>query len=398
MICAGLIGLSTSLARRQERRTKAETAKTEGVKKEEPAKKDAGAEPKKTSDDPFLNPPTVAQKPKPESNKKFEYRKDEKDEAVSRGFAALGQVVAASNQAGRGSLILEGGGVNGKHGAHDLYFYWSLERVCVIYGAEKVGGIDWYEAGAHTLVTRQSSNGTWAVGGSYGVEVNTSFAVLFLLKSNLARDLSGRVQNKLDTIMKSTNQPVANATVPNPKSTLPPGIENKNTAPAVPFNPGAASEAAALAFKLIKSESDKEFAANLKILHDSRGSNFTEAMITAANRLDGDRLKQTRQALADRMTRMTNETLRIAAKYDANYDEPELRRAAILAMAQKDDKKFIPDLIEAILDEEDIVVRAARAGLKSLTSQDFGPDNNASNGEKKIAKDKWLNWWDKQKK
>jgi hypothetical protein len=392
MICAGLIGLSTSIARRQERR-----AKTETPKKEEPPKKEVATEPKKTTpDDPFFNPPQVASKPKPEA-KKFEYRKDEKDEAVARAFTLLGQVVGASNQAGRGALILEGGGVAGKHGFHDLYFYWSLERVCVIYGVEKVGGVDWYEAGAHTLVARQGANGLWSVGGSFGAEVNTSFAVLFLLRSNLARDLSGRVQNKLDTIMTNRERPNSTSPSPNPKTPAP-GSENPNKVPVVPVPTGAASEAATLAFKLIKSESDKEFAANLKILHDSKGSNFTEALITAANRLDGDRLKQTRQTLADRMTRMAPETLRSAAKYSAQYDEPELRRAAVLAMAQKDDKKFIPDLIEAILDEEDIVVRAAKAGLKSLTNQDFGPENNASVGEKKISKDQWQSWWDKQKK
>jgi HEAT repeats len=111
------------------------------------------------------------------------------------------------------------------------------------------------------------------------------------------------------------------------------------------------------------------------------------------NRLDGDRLKSARQALADRLTRMTADTLRAMAK----SDEPELRRATAIAMAQKDDKVFVPDLIAAIIDDEEVVVRAARAALKSLTGQDFGPRSNADIGERKIARDIWKNWWDKQK-
>jgi hypothetical protein len=389
MYCAGLIGLSTAMARRQERRTKAEAAN----KKEESPKKDSATEPKKTTpDDPFFNPPLApAKQPKAENNQP-NYRKDEKDEAVARAFAGLGQVVAASNQAGRGSLILEGER-GGKHGFHDLYFYWSLERVCVIYGYDKLGGVDWYEAGAHTLVSKQAANGTWLAGGSYGAEVHTSFAVLFLLKSNLARDLRGKVTNKLDTTMKNTKVPEKTTVASGPKDTLPPG-EKTNTTPIVPIAPGAVSEAATMAYQLIQSNTEKEWSTQLKKLNESRGVNFTEALVTAANRLDGDRLKQTRQALADRLARMTPETLRIYAK----SEEPELRRGALLGMAQKDDKKFIPDLIDAILDDEEIVIRAAKAGLRSLTEQDFGPANNANKGEKKLAFDDWQIWLKKQKK
>jgi hypothetical protein len=146
---------------------------------------------------------------------------------------------------------------------------------------------------------------------------------------------------------------------------------------------------------LLRIEDDKAWTTLLNKLRDAKGSNHTEALVTAANQMDpGDRLKDTRQALAERLSRMTTETLRAMAK----SDEAELRRGALLAMAMKDDKQFIPDLIAATLDDEEIVLRAVRAGLKSLTGQDFGPGANADSGEKKIAKDAWQSWWDKQKK
>jgi hypothetical protein len=157
MFCPGLIGLSTAIARRQERRAKDEA-------------------------------------PKKDNKKPVRYMSDEMDKAVSKAWIGLGKIVAASAKEKQGALVLEGG----IQGFHDLYFYWSLECVCVIYGIEKLGGVDWYETGAHTLVTRQAANGLWTTGGSYGPEVNTSFALLFLLRSNLVRDLSGKVQIKLD--------------------------------------------------------------------------------------------------------------------------------------------------------------------------------------------------------
>ena len=64
----------------------------------------------------------------------------------------------------------------------------------------------------------------------------------------------------------------------------------------------------------------------------------------------------------------------------------------------KDDKAHVPDLIERITDTDDLVVRAAKAGLKSLTSQDFGPDAGASDAQKRVAADAWKAWLAKQKK
>jgi HEAT repeat protein len=76
-------------------------------------------------------------------------------------------------------------------------------------------------------------------------------------------------------------------------------------------------------------------------------------------------------------------------------EDAEMRRGAVLAAAMKDDKAHVPDLIDRLTDEEEVVVRAARAGLKSLTSQDFGPKNGATKAECKAAAAAWRAWWAK---
>ena len=111
-------------------------------------------------------------------------------------------------------------------------------------------------------------------------------------------------------------------------------------------------------------------------------------------RLDGDQKKQAREALAERLTRMTADTLRTMLK----GEDTELRRGAALACAMKDDKSHVPDLIEKLADADDLVVRAAKAGLKSLTAQDFGPPAAASESQKQAAIVAWKDWWAKQKK
>jgi hypothetical protein len=119
-------------------------------------------------------------------------------------------------------------------------------------------------------------------------------------------------------------------------------------------------------------------------------------LVLAANRLERDKKKQVRDALVERLYRMTPETLRAMSK----ANEPELRRAACLAGAMRDDKTHVPDLIARITDVDDGVVRAARAGLKSLTGEDFGPDSNATDEAKQQAAVRWKFWYstDGQKK
>lgn len=375
MHCAGLIGLATWIGRRDDARAKADPGK------KDPPKGEPGGPPKNPGD-PFFNPPA---KPKDAEPKKNPPRaQDAFDRAADFGLRGLGVHLADSARAGGGALVIKSDG----HGQHDLYFLWSVERVGVIFGLEKIGGVNWYEAGAHSLVRAQGADGSWGAGG-YGAEVNTAFALLFLSKANLARGLNAKGDFATDTTLK-TERPSGSDS----KGSAPGGGAGGPIEPA-PILPGpAAGEAATLAAQLILA-AEKDWTTVLHKLRDAKGIVHTQALVTAVGRLDGDKRKLAREALAERLTRMTAKSLREMAK----VEDAEWRRAALLAMAMKDDKGHIPDLIAAIEDEEDIVVRAARAGLRSLTGgEDFGPGATSTAGEKAIAAARWREWLDKQKK
>lgn len=85
--------------------------------------------------------------------------------------------------------------------ANDYYFLWSLERVGVIYGAETIGGVDWYEWGAGHLLAAQRPDGSWQ--GSYSPTIDTSFAILFLTRANMAGDLTAKLQGSGDPVTPS---------------------------------------------------------------------------------------------------------------------------------------------------------------------------------------------------
>lgn len=377
MTCAGLLGLSTGYARREERLQKL----AEKDKKPEPGPSD---QPK--SNDPFFSPPNKAPvkgpaRPAP----------DRLDFAAARGMANLGAALVRSVQAGRGRLLHD----TMTLGQADLYFFWSVERVGVIYGLDKIGGVDWYEAGAETIVRLQRADGSWPDSGGGNAQVSTAFSLLFLSKSNVVRDLSQKVQ-KTEVELRGGAGPgeakVAPGESKEPGANVPnPAVEAK---PKLALPIPVETEYGRMALDLVQA-TPLEWNKKLQKLRDAKGSDNTMALAIAIPRLEGDRKKDAREALAERLTRMTPDTLRRFMK----SEDPELRRGAVLAAAMTDDKAYIVDLIDCLMDEDELVVRAARAGLKSLSGgKDFGPQPGASRLDREAAVKNWRQWWATQKK
>jgi HEAT repeat protein len=153
------------------------------------------------------------------------------------------------------------------------------------------------------------------------------------------------------------------------------------------------AEAARLGAALVFAPPEKQ-AELLARYREQKGVVYTEGLANALAQLDGPILSSAREALAERLTRMKASTLR-----DRLSDpRAELRRAAALAWAMKDDRSAIPELIALLEDSEELVVRAAKAGLKSLAGQDFGPGRGAKASERAAAVTAWKSWWQNQQK
>jgi HEAT repeats len=336
-----------------------------------------------------------------------------KDEAIKKGLQRLGQYLADGGDQmvipplpfpkdNRMQKQFKLGALHRNH-----YFLWSVERVGVIYGLETIGNIDWYAWGAEGLVLTQNADGSWAGGGAIGSgsDIDTPFALLFLNRANFTKDLTATLKDKVrdpGTVTLKGGTGDLQKTPGSQDSSLatdPPGANLPDPTPAVKPNvPSAArptdfnAEADRLAAELAgAAASDRK--AVLNRLRDTKGAVFTEGLLRAMPKLDGDSLKEAREALAQRLTRMTGGTLREMLA-DANT---ELRRAAALACATKGDRSHVPDLIAALEDNETLVSRAAHAALKSLTSQDFGPEADAGAAEKTKAVLAWRDWWNKNK-
>jgi hypothetical protein len=72
----------------------------------------------------------------------------------------------------------------------------------MLYGLSKINDKDWYHWGAEVLVEAQQKEGSWT-GGNYPGTMpmaDTCFALLFLKRANLAKDLTVKLQSKLQLL------------------------------------------------------------------------------------------------------------------------------------------------------------------------------------------------------
>ncbi len=329
-----------------------------------------------------------------------------KDRGVIKALVALGTVIGDPADAQGANLNL------GKQSPKAYYFLWSLERVAAIYGLETIDKKDWYNWGVDVVLASQLNDGSWR-GEFPDGGVDTCFALLFLRKSNLAKDLTLLVGGKVK------NPGVAEVTgrkgKPRPQEKLEllePGIKlgkggggklvrnpekNSDKKPekkAEPKEEGPEKAVARLSDELVKAAPDEREKV-LARLQDGKGLEYTEALAGSIPKLAGAFRAKARTALAARLARLTNKSLR-----DKMQDENlEIRWAAARASALKDKakaKQLAGDLIALLEDKEAPVARAAHAALKEITDKDFGPDTEATQAERRAAVAKWKAWWKKQ--
>jgi hypothetical protein len=90
----------------------------------------------------------------------------------------------------------------------NFYLLWTIERVATLYNLQAFADKDWYRWGTEILVASQDARGCWPhhadmAKGIYGSNPNTSFALLFLKRSNLAMDLTAKLPFKSKELNKS---------------------------------------------------------------------------------------------------------------------------------------------------------------------------------------------------
>ncbi len=334
-------------------------------------------------------------------NKKVKVLNPDKDNNMQAGFSRLGEILQEYSQ------VRVMGGPNDS----GFYLLWSMERVAEIYGLKTIGRKDWYAWGSSVLLNSQREDGGWA-GRFHPNGVDTCFALLFLARANVAKDLSVTLRGKMrdpgtrtlkaggvgTDALKNKGEKAADSDKHLSNSDAPPLVDPKEklspTKTEARNDEKSSSQSAQRMSDDLAAATDAQQAELLSKYKEGKGPAYTQALAGAIPRLKGENKTKARDALAERFTRMTADTLRAELK----DDDPEIRRAASLACAMKDDKSHISDLIPLLDDPEPLVGRAAHAALKSLTNQDFGPVKDASAKDRVQAIEAWKEWWAKQER
>ncbi|MBX3444115.1 MAG: HEAT repeat domain-containing protein [Planctomyces sp.] len=73
--------------------------------------------------------------------------------------------------------------IENKTTSHNSYYYYSLERMAAMINVTKIDGHDWYAEVSDYLLTKQTPEGSWNMGSFDGEELDTTFALLSLVRS-----------------------------------------------------------------------------------------------------------------------------------------------------------------------------------------------------------------------
>ena len=328
------------------------------------------------------------------------------DPAIQNGLSLLGRLIGSE---GPPSVPL----FMPRHG-DEYYFLWALERVAVAYGIQTISNKDWYAWGSAFLLAKQGRDGGWH--GKYEGGVDDCFALLFLARANLTRDLtvslSGQVKDPLARGLGGKEPPSVpdlKRVVPSPGAPSQASRSSREPRSETP-TPSASRPQPSLPRDTSADEADLQRETNrlraalvnadravqnqlLDQYESSKGVAYTQALAAAIPKLAGPAQSKARDVLAGRLSRMTAATLQ-ARMTD---DDPEIRRAAAIACAMKEDRAQVPELISLLEDPQPGVVRAAHAALKSLTGKDLGPPAGAGKAERSTAATRWRSWWEEQK-
>ncbi|HMP02932.1 MAG TPA: terpene cyclase/mutase family protein [Gemmatales bacterium] len=246
---------------------------------------------------------------------------------------------------------------------HVTYFLWSLERVCQVYGWNRLKDVDWYAHGAELLMRNQQADGYWEMDHRHGRATDTAFALLFLRKSNLIPDVSLDVVFRGGGDVRKLDSPRPGATAPGATPTTPTRAQ------------GTEREARDLARELPDSVEPRTSEIIEKLVETS-GEWYTEALLDVLhNPATRPTVKsKARDGLARRLSRFRPTTL--TAYMQAS--DKEAKMAAISASvlrhrAKQEVKPVLGDMIELLANTSQTdVAQAAYAALKEITGQDHG--------------------------
>ena len=232
------------------------------------------------------------------------------------------------------------------------YMLYGLERIGALADRQTIGRLDWYEKGRAYLRSSQNADGSWKQAPNTD-EMNTVWGILFLTKST-AKSIR-RIEIKrlgAGTLVGGRNLP--------------------------------------------KDLTSMTVAGGRVVIRPMNGA--IEGMLAT---LEDPRTDQADSAVAGLQERYQKEGPGVLRPYKDWFRkmltdrDPGVRQVAVWGLARIGDLDVVPMLIDALIDGDDEVVRAARLGLQLLSRKidGLGPDIPSTPEERRAAAGRWRAWY-----
>src|SRR5262249_39502694 len=259
------------------------------------------------------------------------------DQAVKRGMTWLSANFSLTNLAAVGHS--------------PFYMLYGIERIGALAERQTIGRVDWYERGRSFIHSSQQRDGSWT--GTYGVEMNTVWAMLFVTKSTAK------------TIQKIQVKRLGAGTLLGGRG-LPSDLTSLTVAGG----------------RVVSRPMNGAIEGMLAVLEDPRAEQ-ADAAVTG---------------LVDRYYREGPAVLR---PYKARFRkiltdrDPGVRRVAAWALAHTEDLDIVPLLIDALVDPDEEVGTAAKLGLQVLSRkvEGLGPPTPSTPEQRRAAAQRWRDWF-----
>jgi hypothetical protein len=229
--------------------------------------------------------------------------------------------------------------LSGDDHKQSIAFLWALQNTATIYKWRRIDGMDWFERGARFLLRKKSSEGCWLLDQQSGIAVETAYALLYLIKSQLFGDLYYSV--------------IGGGQL----SDRPPQIQKRKE--------DSDTHAIALLKKLLAAPANEQ-SKILMELQEGKGGDYTDALVVAIKKLPANGSKEAARAtLAIRFQRLSIKN--ITSFFEES--ERELRLAAVMAIrakGKKADQELIKHIIPLLSDSDPHVAAAAKETYEAL--------------------------------